>query len=78
MNWYESERIMHEHVLRIERSAARYPHVAHLLERENTRRRFSHILVTFGGLLVTWGNHLQERWAVEIPPCSGTQLTTNH
>lgn len=78
MNWYDSERNIHEHVLRAEKLARHYPNIAYLVERESGRRRINHALVTLGALLVTWGNHLQQRWAVEIPACSGTPMVTNN
>jgi hypothetical protein len=78
MNWYESERTMHEHVLHAERVARSYPHVAHLLERESGRRHANRALVALGGLLITWGNKMQERWAVELPACTAAPMATNN
>jgi hypothetical protein len=71
MNWFESEQRIHEHVLRAEKLARHYPHVAHLVEaassRQRTRRRINQALVSLGGLLISSGNYLQQRWAVELP-----------
>ena len=77
MNWFESERNLREHVLRAEKASRHYPHIAHLLQRESTRRRTNQAMVALGGLLVTWGNHLQERWTVEIPGCTSTPIANN-
>jgi hypothetical protein len=91
MNWFESERTVHEHVLRAEKAARQYPHLAHLVdghladdhlleqgrERRRTSRRLNHALVSLGGLLVTWGEHLQERWASELPACTGAPIANN-
>jgi hypothetical protein len=77
MNWFESEQQMHEHVLRAERAAEQYPHIAHLVEQAPNPTPASHLLVAFGGLLVTWGNQLQARWTVELPDCTSTPMATN-
>jgi hypothetical protein len=80
MNWFESERTVHEHVLHAEKAARQYPHLAHLLEQRIARRSTRHIngaLVSLGGLLVAWGEHLQKRWAVELPACTGTPIANN-
>lgn len=76
MNWFDSERQIHEHVMRAETAARHYPHIAHLVEQESGRRRLNHVMLALGGLLVNWGNQLQTRWAIELPDCSGTAIQT--
>jgi hypothetical protein len=80
MNWFEAERTVHQHVLRTEKAARQYPHLAHLLEQRSAQRptrRINGALVSLGSLLVAWGEQLQERWAVELPASSGAPIANN-
>jgi hypothetical protein len=86
MNWFEAERTVHQHVLRAEKAARQYPHLAHLLEQKSAQlstqptrptRHINGALVSLGSLLVAWGEQLQERWAVELPASSGASIANN-